>query len=202
MFRSTAPAQRPFSSLISSTAAGKVDDGNAAVEDLVAQRAHDLRAGIVLGCVHTLAGRAAAVGGDHGAVGRLVKLHAESGQPLDGLRRLHDEFIQKILLRGKMAAAVGVEEVLGGGIVRLVGSLNAALGHHGVRVAHAELRDDHDLCTSRCRLQWLRKQPAPPPPMMRTSVVIVGLRQIKCLVQDTRLRPPAAPPAPAGPSRP
>ena len=56
---------------------GKVNDGNAAIENLVAQRAHDLGAGIVLGRVHALAGRAAAVGGDHGAVGRFVKLHAE-----------------------------------------------------------------------------------------------------------------------------
>ena len=56
---------------------GEVDDGDAAVEDLVAQRAHDLRAGIVLGRVHALAGGAAAVGRDHGAVRRLVKFHAE-----------------------------------------------------------------------------------------------------------------------------
>ena len=164
---------------------GKVNDGNASIENLVAQRAHDLGAGIVLGCVHTLAGRAAAVGGDHGAVGRLVKLHAKFGQPLDGLRRVHDELVQKILLRGKMTAAVGVEEVLGRGIVRLVGSLNAALGHHGVRVAHAELRDDHDL---RARIIGLNGCGAACAAAADDENVrlIIGLRQIKLLVQDAR----------------
>ena len=126
---------------------GVVHDFDAAVQNLVAQGAHDLRAGIVLRRVHPLAGGAAAVGGDHRAVRRLVKFHAQFGQPTDGLRRLRDELVEKILLRGKMTAAVGVEEVLCGGVVGLVGGLNAALGHHGVRVAHAELGDDQNLCT-------------------------------------------------------
>ena len=69
---------------------GEVDDGDAAVEDLVAQRAHDLGAGIVLGRVHALAGGAAAVGGDHRAVRRFIKLYAKDGQPLNGLRRFGD----------------------------------------------------------------------------------------------------------------
>ena len=30
------------------------------------------------------------------------------------------------------------------------------------------------------------EQPAPPPPMMRTSVVVIGLREVKLLVQDAR----------------
>ena len=38
-----------------------------------------------------------------------------------------------------MTAAVGIQKVLGGGIVGLVGSLNAALRHHGVGVTHPEL---------------------------------------------------------------
>ena len=45
-----------------------------------------------------------------------------------------------------MTAAEGVDKVDRGRIVRLVRRLNAALGHHRVRVAHAELRDDHGLC--------------------------------------------------------
>ena len=92
----------------------EVDDLDAAVEHFIAQRAHDLRAGIVLGRVHALAGRAAAVRRDHRAVGGLVKFHAEVREPLDGLRRLGDEFVEQILLRGKMTAAIGVEEVLRG----------------------------------------------------------------------------------------
>ena len=84
-----------------------------------------------------------------------------------------------------MAAAVGVEEVLGRGVVRLVGSLNAALGHHGVRVAHAELRDDHDL---RARIIGLNGCGAACAAAADDENVrlIIGLRQIKCLVQDTR----------------
>ena len=164
---------------------GEVDDGDAAVEDLVAQRAHDLGAGIVLGRVHALAGGAAAVGRDHGAVRRLVKFHAEPGQPLDGLRRVHDELVQKILLRGKMAAAVGVEEMLGRGVVGLVGGLDAALGHHGVGVAHAELRDDHDLRTGLVSLDGGRAACAAAADDENVRLVI-GLREVKLLVQDAR----------------
>ena len=91
---------------------GEVHHGDLTVENLVAQRAHDLCTGVVLGRVHTLARGAAAVGRDHGAVRRLVKLHAKAGQPLDGLGRFGDELVEKILLRGKVAAAIGVEEVL------------------------------------------------------------------------------------------
>ena len=155
---------------------GEVDDGDAAVEDLVAQRAHDLGAGIVLGRVHALAGGAAAVGRDHGAVRRLVKFHAEPGQPLDGLRRVHDELVQKILLRGKMAAAVGVEEMLGRGVVGLVGGLD---------VAHAELRDDHDLRTGLVGLDGSRAACAAAADDENVRLVI-GLREVKLLVQDAR----------------
>ena len=136
---------------------GEIHDLNIRViQHLVAERAHDLRTGVVLCRVHTLAGGAAAVRRDHGAVGRLVKFDAKTRKPLDGLRRVHDELAEKILLRGKMPAAVGVKEVLRGRIVRLVGGLNAALRHHGVGVARAELRDEQDLRACLVRLNGRR----------------------------------------------
>ena len=43
-----------------------------------------------------------------------------------------------------MAAAVSVQEVLGGGVIGLRGALDAAFRHHRVRVAEAELgRHEH-----------------------------------------------------------
>ena len=44
-----------------------------------------------------------------------------------------------------MAAAESIQVVDSGGIVFLVGSLDTALGHHGVGIAHAQLGDDHYL---------------------------------------------------------
>ena len=44
-----------------------------------------------------------------------------------------------------MSAAVSVQKMLRGRVVRLVRRLNAALGHHRVRVAHAKLCDQQHL---------------------------------------------------------
>ncbi len=118
---------------------------DAAVQHFVPQGPHDLGAGVVLAGVHSLPGRAAAVRRDHVAVLVLVELAAEFVQPEDVLRRLGDELRDELLLRHEMAAAVSVEEMLLRRIVRLVGRLNAALRHHGVRVTGAELRRDQDL---------------------------------------------------------
>ena len=124
---------------------GEVHHRDAAVEHLVAQGAHDLRAGVVLGRVHALAGGSAAVGGDHGAVGRLIELHAQVVQPLNGLGSLGNQLAKQLALGREVAAAERVEEVDGRGIVGLIRRLNAALGHHGVGVADAQLGHDHDL---------------------------------------------------------
>gem|GEM_PF-2814501 len=122
---------------------GEVHHRDLAVPDLVAQGAHDLRAGVVRRRVHALAGGAAAVGGDHGAVLGLVKLHAQFVEPLDRAGAIHDQLAQKLGHGRVVAAAKGVEVVLGGRVVGLVGGLDAALGHHRVGVADAQLGDDH-----------------------------------------------------------
>ena len=85
------------------------------------------------------------MGRDHRAVRRFIKLYAKAGQPLNGLRRFGDQFIQKVLLRREVSAAVGIQKMLRGRVVRLVRRLNAALGHHRVRVAHAKLCDQQHL---------------------------------------------------------
>ena len=69
---------------------GKLNDRDAAVNNFVAQGTHDLCTGVVLASVHSLSGGAAAVGRDHRAVRRFIKLYAKAGQPLNGLRRFGD----------------------------------------------------------------------------------------------------------------
>ena len=122
---------------------GVIHHGNFPVQDLVPDGPHDLRTGVVLGSVHPLPGGAAAVGGNHGAVGSLVELHAQIAEPADGVRGLVDQLVQQVLLGGKVTAAVGIEKMLSGAVAGLVGGLDAALGHHGVGIAHAQLGDDH-----------------------------------------------------------
>ena len=87
------------------------------------------------------------MGGDHSAVLVLVELHAQVVQPLDGFGSLGDQTVKQFGLCSKMAAAESVQIVDSGRIVGLVGCLDAALCHHGVGVAQAELSDDHNLGT-------------------------------------------------------
>ena len=47
-----------------------------------------------------------------------------------------------------MSAAEGVQEMPLGGVVLLVGRLDAALRHHGVGVADAQLGGDHHVCAA------------------------------------------------------
>ena len=71
---------------------------------------------------------------------------------------------------GEVPAAHDVEVVIVGGVLAtLGGGLDAALGHHGVGVAVAQLGGDHD----RAPCSWASSAaavPAPPPPMTSTSV--------------------------------
>ena len=87
--------------------------------------------------MHTLAAGATAVSGDHGAVSFLIKHNAQLTEPVNSQGSLGYQLFQKLGDILIVAAAKGVQIVGCRGIVSLVGSLNAALSHHGVGVAHA-----------------------------------------------------------------
>ncbi len=92
------------------------------------------------------------MGGDHSAVFGLIEHDAELVQPLDRVRRFHDEAAEQLRTGSEVAAAEGVEIVLNRGIVLFIGSLNAAFCHHRVRITDAQLCHDHDLRTCVVRL--------------------------------------------------
>ncbi len=117
------------------------------VQHLVPQRTHDLSAGIILTGMHSLSGGSSAMGRHHPAVRILVKHDSQLIQPLDRIGGLHNEPPEKLRPCGKMSAAESVKVMLYRGIIFLVGSLDAALGHHGIGVADAKLRHDHDVCS-------------------------------------------------------
>ncbi len=111
---------------------------------LVAEGPHDLGAGVVLRRMHAFPGGAAAVDGDQRAVFFFVELDAHVAEPLEAVRSLGDELVDKLLLAEVVAAAISVKEVLGRGVVGLRCTLDAAFRHHRVRVAEAELgRHEH-----------------------------------------------------------
>ena len=124
----------------------EVNNGNASVENLIAKRSHNLRAGIVLRGVHTLTGGSAAVRGYHGSVGSLIKLNAEIIEPLNCLGSVANKFCKKFALCGIVSAAVGVNEMYRGRIVGLVSRLNTALRHHRVGVADTQFCNYRRLC--------------------------------------------------------
>ena len=162
---------------------GEVHHGNAPVQHFIAERPHDFRAGVVLGGMHTLPGGTAAMGGDHGAVGSLVEFHAQLTEPADGLGGLGDQFIEQILLGRKVAAAEGIQKVLGRAVVGLVGGLDAALGHHGVGVTHAQLGDHHDVGAAVVGLDGCRSAGAAAADDQHIHV-IVGVLQIDGQITD------------------
>ena len=75
-----------------------------------------------------------------------------------------------------------------GGVVRLVRRLNAALGHHRVRVAHAELGHDHDLCARVVGLDGRGAARAAAADDQHVGV-IVGLGQVDVAARETRTVP-------------
>ena len=123
----------------------EVDNGDTAVDDLVAESTHYLSARVVLRRVHTLAGGTAAVSCYHSAVGFLVELNAELVEPLNSLGSLCYELSDELGLSREVTAAESVEEVDSGRIVGLVSGLDSALSHHSVSVADTELGDYHSL---------------------------------------------------------
>ena len=125
---------------------GELDDRDLTVQNLIAECTHDLHAGVIAACVHSLAGCSAAVCRDHAACLVLIKLATEIVEPLNVLRSLCDELCDKLLLRHEMAAAVRIKEMLCRGVVLLVSSLDAALSHHCVRITGTKLCGNEDLC--------------------------------------------------------
>ena len=83
------------------------------------------------------------MGGHHVALGVLVKLYAQFVQPLYGAGAVVDQLLYQLGYIGVVTAAHYVQIVLGGRIAGLVGGLYAALGHHGVGVAYAQLGHYH-----------------------------------------------------------
>ena len=122
---------------------GKFHYRDLPVDHFIPQGPHDLRPGVVLTGVHSLSGSSAAVGGDHPSVFIFIKHYAQVIEPLDGVRRLHDQPLQKFRPCGKMSAAKSVQIMLDRRIIFLVRRLDAALCHHGVGVADPKLGDDH-----------------------------------------------------------
>ena len=125
---------------------GEVNNGYSAIENLVTERSHYFRAGIVLCGVHTLARRTAAVSCYHCAVGSFIKFDSEIVEPLNGFGSVADELFEKLFFGGKVTAAESIKKMDSGGIAGLVSCLNSALCHHGVCVAYAEFRNYHSLC--------------------------------------------------------
>ena len=130
----------------------EINNGNITVEHLVAQCSHYLGTGIVLCRMHTLTRSTAAVSCYHCAVGRLVKFHAEVVKPFYSLGRIADELREQFALCRIVTAAESIDKMDSGRIIGLISRLNAALCHHRIGVAYAQLCDNHRLCAGIIRL--------------------------------------------------
>ena len=123
----------------------KLQHWNAAVLHLVAQHAHNLCTGIIGAGMHTLTARAAAMCRHHRAVLLLVEHNAQLAQPVNCQRSVAYQLLQKLRNIFVVTAAKGIQIMLRRRIVSLIRSLNTALSHHGVGIAHAQLRHYEDI---------------------------------------------------------
>ena len=96
--------------------------------------------------MHSLPGGSAAVRCYHVALFIFVEHNAKLVQPLNSIRCFHYESAKKFRPCGKMAAAKRIQIMLYRRIILLVRSLNAALCHHCVRIANAQLCHNHNIC--------------------------------------------------------
>ena len=134
----------------------KFYDRNTAVDDFITQRPHDLCSGVVLARMHSLSGCSAAVRRDHRPVRILIKHDSQLIQPLDRIRRLHDQLLQKLRSCSKMPAAKCIEIMLYRRVIFFVRCLDTAFRHHCICIADAKLCHNHDIrsrlmCLDRCR---------------------------------------------------
>ena len=83
--------------------------------------------------------------GNHPAVLVLIKHNTQIVEPLDSVRRFHNQTTQQFRSGRKMSAAEGVQIMLLGRIVFLIRSLDSALCHHSVGVADTKLCHHHHI---------------------------------------------------------
>ena len=107
--------------------------------------------------MHALSARAASVRRNHRAVFFFVEFDAERVEPLDRFGRTGDEFVHEFLFCVEVTAAESVEKMPFRRIVRFVGRLNAAFGHHRVRISDAEFCDEKHFCARVVRFYRRRR---------------------------------------------
>ncbi len=90
--------------------------------------------------MHAFSAGTAAVFLHHRMIEVLVKHHAQVFQPLDHQRGIQYQRLHQIGVVGKVTAADHIQIVNGRRVFSAIGGLDAALGHHGVGVAKAQLR--------------------------------------------------------------
>ena len=83
---------------------------------------------------------------NHCTVLVLIELNAQIVKPLNSLRRIANQLCKQLALCRIVTAAESVHKVDSRRIVRLIGSLNTALCHHGVCVADTQLGNNHGFC--------------------------------------------------------
>ena len=98
--------------------------------------------------MHTLTARAAAMRRYHSAVLLLVEHNAQLAQPVNRQRSVGYQLFQQLGNIFVVTAAKGIQIMLRRGIVALIRSLNTALGHHRVGIAHTQLGNYEDVCTA------------------------------------------------------